>query len=376
MDENRKIRVAVLESKYGGQVTCVNDLYRWMDPSCIEVRFIYLQGRRGGDNHLEKQGYAVHYLSEEDKCGACLSLMRLVRLLKKERIDLLHCHAHKSTVYGAVAGFFLPNLKIISHVHGLGRSKRFRRKLTNFIVGGRVDRFLPVARAVENDLLQSNWRISRKKVTVLENSIDYDMFAGLDGVKRRMRQRLGIPEEAFVFGSIGRLAPMKGQHYMIEAMAKVRMTSPQCRLLIVGEGPLRADLEAQIEDSGLKDYVYLVGKRKDVAECIQAMDVFVLSSVASEGMPRALLEAMAGGIPCIVTDLSGLVEVIDDPGLGVVIPSRDSAALANAMQRFVRMRDTERKAVGERGRKKVESFYRHAVVAQKLKAVYLDVLGS
>ena len=119
--QNKKIKLAVLESKYYGTVTSVNDLVVRLDRDRFDVMFLYLDGRPESENHLEKAGYTVRDLSQ----NKLLSIIRpeviyeLYRVLKQNQIDLLHCHAHKAALYGAIAGKFLPQMKIIAHVHGL-----------------------------------------------------------------------------------------------------------------------------------------------------------------------------------------------------------------------------------------------------------------
>lgn len=374
---NAKIKLAVLKSKYFGPVvTSVDDLAVGLDNDQFEVIFIYLSSADAPENHLEKKGHRVYYLSDIQRLNAMRPyiLFRLVRILRQNKINLLHCHAHKPAFYGALAGWFLPRIKIVAHVHGLRRSARMHRKLTNFIFLGRVDRFLTVAKAVRQDLIANNWRIPPSKVNVLENSVDYDKFAESAVTKSQARQMLGIPENTFVFGTIGRLAPTKGLSYLLEAFATVKKRFPRSYLLLVGEGPEETAYRKLVISLGIQNAVCFAGYRKDIEKILQGIDVFVLSSVA-EGMPRVLLEALAAGIPCIGTNVGGIPELIDED-VGLLVEVKNSTALAEAMMQFIEKDVDDFKALSRTVAEKAKNHFSHAVVMEKLKNIYYELLGQ
>ncbi|HPC65585.1 MAG TPA: glycosyltransferase [Anaerohalosphaeraceae bacterium] len=373
--QNKKIKLAVLESKYYGTVTSVNDLVVRLDRDRFDVMFLYLDGRPESENHLEKAGYTVRDLSQ----NKLLSIIRpeviyeLYRVLKQNQIDLLHCHAHKAALYGAIAGKFLPQMKIIAHVHGLGRSARLRRKLSNFLFAGRIDRFLAVSQAVKQDLLDSNWRIPASKVTVLENSVDYERFAGAVAGRNSVRQMFGVPQDAFVFGFVGRFAPTKGVPYLLDAFAEVKKEFSNAYLLLAGQGPDEQRYSQQIQNLGLQKTVCFAGYQKEIEKFFGSLDVFVIPSVA-EGMPRVLLEAMAAGIPCIGTSVGGIPDVIDG-AVGFVVAPRSSKALAEAMKWMLQKNPDELFQMRTAAAQKARTRYAHAVLSEQLYAIYCDVLG-
>lgn len=373
--QSEKIKLAVLESKYGGAVTGVNDLVVLLDKERFDVIFIYLGGDPACDNHFEKAGFKVSYLSAGKHMDQFHPeiVFKLVKILKNNKIDLLHCHAHKATQYGAIAGLFVSKVRIIAHVHGLGRSARFIRKLGNFLFLWRINRFLTVAASVKEDMIKSNWRIPASKVGVLENSVDYDKFAHVDVTKNQIRRKLNIPQETFVFGAVGRLVPTKGLSYLIDAFGRVKEEFPSAFLLLVGQGSEEQSCRLQAEKLGLTECVCFAGFQKEIEKVFRAMDVFVISSIA-EGMPRVLLEAKAAGLPCIATKVGGIPEVIDEKG-GILVEARDSEALGEAMKAMMRKSpeamDRLRTGADERAR----TLYAHTVVSERLKSVYLEVLG-
>ncbi len=366
-----KIKIAVLELKYPGALTSVNDLVASLDKDKFEAMFCYLSNDGPAENHFAQAGFKVCYLSSIKRFNAFRFsvLMKLVRVLKENDIDILHCHAHKSTIYGALAGLFIPKLKIIAHVHGLGRSARLRRKLTNSLIYRRLNRILCVAQAVKQDLLKNNWLVPDSKITVLPNSIDYHLFADAPDSNGQIRKQSGLPDEAFVFAMIGRLDPTKGISYLIDAFVRVRAKSPSAHLVFVGRGASMSQYQKQVRELSLSDSVHFLGYRKDIPALLKAMDAFVLASVR-EGMPRVILEAMAAGVPCIATAVGGIPEIITDDETGFLVKPGDSEALADAMSKIIDMPLEKRKQIGENSTQRVKTFYSHDVIGKKLEEIY------
>ncbi len=366
-----KINLALLWPEYGGAVTSVNDLVLGLDKSRFNVIFIYLSGHGVEKNLIEEQGYKVFYLSNIELINAFRFsiLFKLVRILKENRIDLLHCHVHKPTVYGVMAARLAGTPIVLSHVHGLGRSGNFRRKLTNFLVSRKCRRIISVANSVKQDVLRNNWRMPAEKVAVLENSVDYGRFAGVSVAGADVKRMLGLSPEAFVFGTVGRLAKTKGIPFLIEAFSTVKEQVPSAELVLLGNGPCREELERQASASPCRDSIRFLGHRDNIAQLYRAMDAFVLASVA-EGMPRAILEAMAAGVPCISTQVGGIPEILPSRDVGRLVLARDSAALAAAMIELAQTPAEMREELAARARDRVRQLYSHEVVGEKLASLY------
>ena len=254
---NQKISLALLWPQYSGGVTSVNDLVLGLDKNRFSVIFIYLSGHGVEKNLLQEAGYEVFYLSNIELINAFrLSiLLKLIKILKDHKVDVLHCHVHKPTVYGVMAARFAGTRVVLSHVHGLGRSGNFRRRLTNFLLSRRCSRIISVANGVKADVLRDNWHIPAEKVAVLENSVDYERFAGVSVEKSEARRMLGLSGEAFVFGTVGRLAPTKGLGFLIEAFSRAKEHLPSAQLVLLGDGPSRAQLERQALETWCGDSI-------------------------------------------------------------------------------------------------------------------------
>jgi len=334
--------------------------------------FVFLRGDAGEKNRLREAGYEVSHLSDTTTLNAFRFsvLFRLVKVLKQHHVDVLHCHAHKATVYGVMAAVLAKTPVVLAHVHGLGRSRNLRRKLTNLLLFRRIQRIICVADTVKDDVLRSNWRVPGEKVTVLENSVDYERFAGVSISKADAKQRLGLPPDAFVFGTIARFGPYKGHNFLVSAFQKVKTEVSSARLVLVGEGPFKEDARRQAAEAGLEQSVHFLGQRNDVPEVLAAMDVFVLPSIGSEGMPRALLEAMAAGVPCIGTTVGGTPEVLCSGDVGYLVPPKDADALAEAMITVAHTPEQTLEALGKRARERIRTHFSHDVVQEKLASTY------
>jgi glycosyltransferase involved in cell wall biosynthesis len=366
-----KITIALLWSKYCGRVTSVNDLVLELDKNYFKVFFIYLSGHGTSTNMLEEAGYDVFYLSQRKRINtfSFSTLFRLVRLLKRQKVTVLHCHGHKPMFYGVPASMIAKTPVVIGHVHGLGRSRNFRRKLENFLLFKKVNRIITVANGVKEDVLKNNWSLSAEKLFVLENSIDYKRFGDVPVIREYTKKMLNLPRDAFVFGTVGRFAPTKGLSYLIGAFEKVKEKIPKAHLLLLGSGLLRAELEQQAANTSYEESIHFVGYRENIEELLRAMDVFVLSSVA-EGMPRVILEAMAAGIPCIATEVGGVSEVINGDGVGFLVPPADPNALAQAMIKVAKMPKNSLDRLTQNAQSRVRQFYSHDIVREKLRELY------
>ena len=368
-----KINLALLWANYGGEVTSVNDLVLALDKERFNVIFIYLSGYGVKENLIEEAGYDVFYLSNIQRIRAFrFSILRgLVGILKEHNIDIIHCHAHKPTVYGTIAAMMAKTPVVLAHVHGLGRSSGFRRKLQNFVLFRKIDRIISVADSVKEDVLKSNPAVCPEKVITLENSVDFDRFSNVSITKGEAKSKLAVvPADAFVYGTIARFGPYKGHSFLISAFEKVKKQVPSAHLILVGHGDLRQDLEKDVEKTGLFDSIHFLGYRNDIEKIYKAMDALVLPSIGSEGMPRVILEAMAAGVPCIGTKVGGTPEVICNKDVGFLVPPGDENALAEAMIKLANTPKQDIKVLIGRAQERIRSNFGHEVVIKKLENIY------
>jgi len=348
-----------------------------LDKEHFNVVFIYLSSYGVDRNLLEEAGYDVFYLSDTERNrGFRFSILhRLVGILKEHNVDILHCHHHKPSVYGALAGMFAKTPVVLSHVHGLNRTRNIRRKLLNFFILKKISKVIGCAQSVRQDVLKNNPTIEPEKVIVLENSVDFKRFTDISTVREDARRMLGLSRDAFVFGTIGRLAPTKGLPYLIEAFVRVKEQKPSANLVLVGDGRCRAELEQQAANTVCHNSIHFLGRKDNVERLIKGIDVFVLASVA-EGMPLVILEAMAAGVACVATKVGGIPEVVNSEDMALLVPPRDSEALACAMIRAANMPKDKLERFTKKAQDRVRQFYSHHVVREKLRKLYEEELNA
>jgi len=368
-----KINLALFWPKYSSTVTSLNDLVLGLDKERYKVIFIYLSGYGVEKNLIKEAGYEVFYLSNLEMINAFRFsiLFRLVKILKENNIDILHCHRHKPSFYGALAKRFAKTPVVLSHVHGLSRTRNIGRKLLNSFLFKKFDKIIGCAESVRNDILKNNPSIAQEKVIALENSVDLERFADVPITKIEAKSKLAdVPVEAFVYGTVARFGLYKGHSFLIKAFEKVRKQVPSARLILAGDGPLKEEIQEQAAKAGLDDSVHFLGRRDDIPKLLRAMDTFVLPSIGSEGMPLVILEAMAAGVPCIASSLSGIPEVINSSDVGFLVAPRDENALAEAMVTLANMPEEKLKDLTEKAKERIRKVFNHNIIRAKLAKLY------
>ena len=210
-------------------------------------------------------------------------------------------------------------------------------------------------------------------MVALENSVDFERLADVTITKIEAKSKVAnVPVDASVYGTVARFGLYKGHNYLIKAFETVKKQIPSAYLILVGDGPLREEIQQQVTNSNLDDSVCFLGRRDDVPKLLRAMDAFVLPSVGSEGMPLVILEAMAAGAPCIASSLSGIPEVINSSDVGFLVPPRDEKALAEAMITIAKMPEQKLKDLAERAKERIRNIFDHKIVRAKLAKLYED----
>jgi sugar transferase (PEP-CTERM/EpsH1 system associated) len=326
-----------------------------------------LRGSGPADNNVARLAVPVTFLGKRDghDWGLALRIARLCRRLRPQVV-----HARNWGTIDAVIGARLAGVPVViqsehgrdlSDLEGQHRARlRVRRLLAPFI-----DTHVAVSTHLQRWLLECV-RVRPEKVRVVRNGVDATRFRPL--LERdRVRAQHGYGAADVVFGSVGRLTPVKDHRTLVEAFQTVATRHPHSRLILVGDGSERSALEEQVRRHGLADSVRLVGQRDDVAQWLGIMDVFVLPSLG-EGMSNALLEAMAVGLPVVATAVGGTPEIVDHGVSGLLVPAATPDALAGAMLSY-RRNDHVRVAHGAAGRERAE---KHFPLMQMIEG-YVDV---
>ncbi|HWQ14626.1 MAG TPA: glycosyltransferase [Roseiflexaceae bacterium] len=244
--------------------------------------------------------------------------------------------------------------------------KRFGYRLLYRLAARWVDGFIAVSDEVRTALLEQIGAID-DKIAVICNGVDIRRYGG-GGDRAGLRRRLGLPEDAHLMALVGTLKPQKGHRVAIEAARTVAPRFPRLHLLFVGDGAERAALESLAASSGVGEHIHFLGSRGDVPELLASCDSFVLPSLW-EGLPMALIEAMASGLPVVASEVSGTKQVMLPGETGLLVPPGDATALAAAMTALL-ADPVAAVAMGAAGRRRVETAFSAQRQAEDHLALY------
>jgi glycosyltransferase involved in cell wall biosynthesis len=370
--KNGKFIVARLWPKFSGGFPSGASVIFGINPRKYETICIYLVKNSSSPNIFEQKGKKVFYIIQNSKPPALsfTVFFKLAKILRNEGVDILHCHRHKSTFYGTIAAKMANVPIILTHVHGMDRTRNLKRKILNRFLFSHVNRIFAVGEAVKDDILQNNPVVYPEKVINIGNSIDLDYFSSIID-KQIARRKFGIADNAFIFATAGRFSKNKGQSYLIRAFAEVKKKMPNAHLLIAGDGQLKDSLKKEATNSGFENATHFLGKIDDMPAFYSAIDVFVLPSIGSEGLPKVLIEAMAAGILCIATNVGGTPdEILVGGRYGLLVPHSDTNALVEAMLNAANMPQQEKQETISAAKTHIRKNYSHAVVVKKLEKIY------
>ncbi len=306
------------------------------------------------------------------------ALFRLARLMRQGRYTIVHTHSSKAGIVGRWAAK-LAGVPIIVHtVHGWGHHDRqhplirayyiLLEKLTLPI----TDKLIVVSPLnTEKGLADGIGR--PEHYTVIRSGIELERFGHPQVDRATTRAAWNIPLDAPVVGTVTRLSAQKAPLDFVRAAAQVAAAVPNVYFLVVGDGPLRAEVEQLARDLGISERLVLTGLRRDVPEQLAAMDIFALSSLW-EGLPRVLPQAMASGLPVVATATDGSIEAVTDGENGFLVPPGQPAVLAESLIRLLRDPALARQ-MGEAGRHRVAEFDVRTMVAQ-IDQLYQELLAK
>ncbi len=231
--------------------------------------------------------------------------------------------------------------------------------------------FVAVSRDLERWLID-RVGIARSKVVHICNGVDTQRFQAAASSPRAALPPERFPPQSFVIGSVTRLSEIKDPLNVVRAFLALRKLLAErgrdVRLALIGDGPLRGAVEAEVGAAGAQDVVWLAGSRDDVADLLRSFDVFVLGSLR-EGISNTVLEAMASGLPVIASATGGNLELIEDAVTGSLVPPGDSAALAQALRRYVED-EALRRSHGAAARARAESLYSLSGMMERYRDLY------
>lgn len=337
-----------------------------LDPERFES--ILCATRRSDPGELERvaeSGIRVLELARRSRFDIA-AWTPLLRLLQRERPEVLHAHKFGSNVWAALLGRTCGVPVVVAHEHTWSYTgKPLRRLLDRRLVAPAVDAFLSVSEEDRRRMIEIE-HVDPAKLRYLPNGIP-DLAPG-DGQK--LRRSLGIGSGAPVVGTVCALRPQKALEVLLEAGARLLRAFPDLTILVAGEGPERARLERTAAELGIAASVRFLGPQPHdrVADVLDALDVAVLSS-DFEGMPVAVIEFMAAAKPIVATRVGGVPALVDDGVHGLLVPPRDPPRLADAVGTLLRdPRLGER--LGTEARTRQQRQFRLETMVRRLELLY------
>ena len=306
---------------------------------------------------LQREGVPV--IAFGRKAGLDLSVSRrIANELRARRVEVLHAHQYTPFFYGAIAArLFGARPRVIFTEHG----RHFpdlvstRRRFLNRWVFDRLANHVNAVCRFSAESLSVVDGFSRSRIEVIPNGVDLPRYGRLDDITE-LRRRLGLAVDRRFIITVARFHPVKDHRTLLHAFAEVSALRPDVDLLLAGDGGLRETLEHLATDLGIAPRTQFLGVRADVASLLRASDVFTLTSV-SEAASITLLEAMASGLPVVVTAVGGNPEIVRDGVDGLLAPRGDSHAVALALLRVLEDRRLA-ESMGQSGAERVRTHYR------------------
>jgi glycosyltransferase involved in cell wall biosynthesis len=334
----------------GGTEQVIKNLVEATDRSLFNTSILCIESPIGPFGKiLSEQGYQIDSLSRKEGFDVRL-IFQIREYIIRNSIDIVHCHQYTPWVYGVLASI-LTGAKVIFTEHGRFYPDRssWKRRYINPLLVQLTDHITAISKATKQALVDFEF-IPDSKIEVVYNGI-----AELDtklSETQQLRKNLSISDDHLILGTISRLDPIKNHQLLISSFAKVLKNHPKLTLLVVGDGELRQELESLVSNLDISKNVIFTGFQPNPVAYLQLMDIFLLPSL-SEGTAMTLLEAMSLSKACIVTDVGGNPEIIEDKVNGLVVPSSDEDGLAAACDTLIKDSSLRQK-LGDAGRARFE----------------------
>jgi glycosyltransferase involved in cell wall biosynthesis len=370
MKKQRVMHVA-LSLDIGGLETVIKELCQRLDSSRYTSEVLCLQGY-DPDNvrELKAKDIPIHLMRKRHKFDLGY-FFRVARLIRRQGIDVLHAHSG-CFFYAAIFARLAGVKRFIYTAHGLPILNRLQDRVEDNLAGMVCSAIVPVSAEIQ-EVLAKRMPTAKNIMVPILNGIDTDRFRPFvsEDERQNMLTKYGLPQGVFLVGSVGRLDPIKNYPMLLRAFARLSENSSRPpHLVLIGDGPCRQELEAQGKELGVSERVTSLGRQYRVWEILPLLDVFVLSSL-TEGTSVALLEAQAGGVPAVVTDVGGNCIVVRHGVNGFVCALHDVQAMTLALEEL-RSDPCLARAMGEAARswvleefdlntmvRRYESLYRH-----------------
>ena len=308
---------------------------------------------------------------------AARGLWRLFQMMRRGQYDVLQTFSHYSNIIGPILGRAAGiRVRVSSQRMSLQGYARWLLRADRVVANSSfVDRMVSVSESTSRFCVEVEG-IRPEKLITIPNGIDLDAFqsARSKNPSVHLRKQIGVDPDSIVIITVARLHPQKGHRYLLNAVPAVVAQAPKAVFVLVGDGQLRGEIEESVIKRGIDRYVRILGRRDDVPDLLHISDLFVLPSLW-EGMPNAVLEAMAAGLPVVATRVDGTPEVVMHGVTGLLVPPGDAAGLADAIIRVLNDPD-RRSSMGREGLRRVKEVFSTTQYVNGFTKLYYDLVQS
>jgi len=303
------------------------------------------------------------YIVKRRRWGDVGCIFRLYHLFKALKVDVVHAHMFQANLFVAIAARLAGVSVAFTTEHGRNSWKKpIHHYMERWIISPLVSMRVAVSRNICEVRLESG-DVPEDKITVIPNCVEISEKINRYETGKRLR-----------IGTVGRLVPAKDYHTLIIAFNKLLEDGLNIDLIFVGDGPERSRLESLVQDLNISNHVKFAGFQEDVRSFLNEFDLFVLSSI-TEGIPVAMLEAMAMGVPVVATRVGGIPEVIQDNVNGLLVECRNPEMLAGAIKQLIDD-NSLREKIGGAGHEKVKCSFSREAICSQYEQLYVDLLRN
>ena len=319
--KKKKILIFGLTSLIGGVETYIINLVRNIDKEKFEINFL-VQEEIAGINKEKINGYFNKmYIVENLKRHPIKALKTLKRLYLHEKFDVIHLNIStaSSALYALPSKIYSKETKIIVHSHNGGDKNKLQHYIFRSILNKITDQYLSCSKLAA-DWMFGKKIVSSKRVIITNNAIETDKFIFDEEIRNKKRKELGLKENDFIIGHVGRFNEQKNHIQMLEILNPILSKSDNIKLILIGTGELEEQVKNKVKSMKINNKVIFLGPKKNVSEYYQVMDLFILPSIF-EGLPIVGIEAQASGLKCIFSD--NITKEVDITGNSIFISISD-----------------------------------------------------
>ena len=368
----KKNIMLVIPNLYGGGAERVTaQICKTLDKDLFNVCVCYLKDKADMGEELEKTGYDIIALPKSKFFkNNYFSFLDIRNIVKQKNIDLIHSHLTEALIEISIYNLLFPGIKMI-HTFHFGNYPHMEKKylMLEKIFSKVPDKLIAVGNEQKN-IIKNAFRIPDDKIDTIWNGVEIRTDCADHEILKSFTK-----DGRIVLASLSTLIEQKGLTHLLDVINILKKKHNNFIFIIVGEGPLRNELEAKRKNLGLEDKVFFLGWLENAASRIlPVIDIFVQSSLW-EAMSVVLLEAMAAGKPIVTTNVGENKHIVEDGDNGFMVEPKDTIAMAKALEKLI-LNEELRVRFGLKAKQKYEKYFTAAIMTRKYEKIYLDILNK